>query len=283
MHINFTAILVYVSTLSAALLSVADVLPLRWLPFIIVAGKIADAFTPRAAKRRARPTPPTAGRGQSGRASLALLLAMLALCLSLPFLTTGCPRSKGGGDPAAELVKRASRVASVADNSASDIETAGGVVRSLHAGRLVSDEGARAIAQAALDANSTLAEGVNQSLSYGTLDEFSRANIYEHLDRFRAGLASLNERGTLHIKSETSRALFAALLIASDLVLRRVLGDMEEKMPAGVSIPLDGDIRRKLERARDTCGRNDKALREFLEQLGTPAPTPSPTPAAGLS
>ncbi|HEX8500777.1 MAG TPA: hypothetical protein VF659_09310 [Pyrinomonadaceae bacterium] len=60
---DFTAICIYVTTLTAALMSCAEVLPLKWLPYIIVAGKLADAFTPRAAKRRPRTIPPQAGGG----------------------------------------------------------------------------------------------------------------------------------------------------------------------------------------------------------------------------
>ena len=84
---DFTAICIYVATLSAALLSVADVLPLKWLPYIIVAGKLADAFTPRAAKRHPHTIPPAAGRGQDGRIRLSALLVLLTLCLLLPLLS----------------------------------------------------------------------------------------------------------------------------------------------------------------------------------------------------
>ena len=87
MNLSLTAILIYLTTAASALLSVADVLPQRWLPYIIVAATLGHAFTPRAAKRRLRTIPPQKGGGQNGRASIAALVALLALCLSLLLVT----------------------------------------------------------------------------------------------------------------------------------------------------------------------------------------------------
>jgi hypothetical protein len=276
LKVDFTAICIYVATLSAALLSAADMLPLKWLPYIIVAGKLADAFTPRAAKRRQFTIPPAAGRGQDGRVRLSTLLLLLTLCLPLPFLTTGCPKQAAPQNAntnantnttpvvVARLQKRARKAATALDHAATDIEALALMTAELRAFGLVSDAGARDIQRGLLDANDILSEGADQALSYGSLDEFASAGLAEHLGKFRKALARLNESGTLHIKNPKRHALFSGLLIAADIAISRVESDASDSIPEGVTYTLDATIRRKLERARDTFARAGKRLSEDL-------------------
>lgn len=272
MKVNFFAILVYVAAASSALLSFADVLPKSWLPFIVVIATVTQAFTPRAAKRGARTSPPQAGRGQRGRIRLSALFAGLALCLSL-LLLTGCPKQQSGAvntnanvaqSKADKLQKRAKKAAEVLDHSASDIQALAAITGELRADGIITDAAARDIEKGLLDANGLVAEGAGQALSYGSLDEFARAGLVAHIGKLRKALAGLNERGTLHIKNNKSRATFAGILIAADLVLSRYESDAAEPIPEGVTYTLDATIRRLLERARDQAGRNDKKLREDL-------------------
>jgi hypothetical protein len=274
MKLNAKTLVILLATAAGVILANTSMLPERArLPVTLVALVVVALCEKLLAQDST--APPQTGRGQGGRASLGALLAMLALCLSLPLLT-GCPKSGTAEDAsqARQLSRRAERVAKVVEHAAGDIATVGDVTRELRAGGVVSDDGARDIEQAALEANTVLAEGVNQALGYGTLDEFARSDLYTHLDKFRSALAALNERGALHIKNDRKRALFSALLDASEAVLRRAQSDFDGPLPAGTSFPLGDEIRRRLGRARDQCAANDKKLREDLARpadRGAPA------------
>lgn len=272
MTFNRSAILFYVATLATVLLSVANVLPQSWLPFIIVLAKVADAFTPRAARRRPRTTPPQAGRGQSGRVSLATLLALLALCPSL-LLCTGCPKQKEG-ETREQFVERIAREgAEGLGNASGDIKAIGQMTRSLRDGGLLDADAARTIESGLLDANSALAAATADALTYESAAEFVGAGSVEHVRRARDVIADLHKRGALHIKNPQRKAEFEVLLTATDFVLNRLEDKFDARPSDGEPLPatpLDAELRRRLERARDQYDANDKSLREDLARPAAP-------------
>lgn len=276
MRINVVAILVYVSTATGALLSVADVLPKSWLPVIIILFTLAHAFTPRAARSSTRTSPPQAGGAQSGRASLAVLLALLALCPSL-LLLTACPKQQQG-ETREQFVERVAREGVEGLGHASDdIAAISTVTRSLRDGELLEAEAARAIESGLLDANSALAAATADALTYKSASEFAGAGPVEHVRRARSVLADLHKRGALHIKNEKRKAEFEILLTAADFALGRledtfdVRADESGPLP---QTPLDAELRRRLERARDQYDANDRSLREDLARPAPPDGAP---------
>jgi hypothetical protein len=277
MKFNVPAIFVYATTAATALLSVADLLPKSWLPYIIVAGALAHAFTPRAVKNSSASIPPQTGGGQSGRVSIKMLLAMLALCLSLPLIFAACPKSNpksnansnASQSAADKLQQRASKAAELADHGASDIAAIRATVRVLQRDGVINDEQAHDLEQGTLDANSALSEAVNSALSYGSLDEFARAGMAEHIQKFRTALQNLQAKGALHIKNQTRRAIFDGILVAAGIALDRFESDNAAPIPDGVTYTLDAAIRARLEHAAQSLAANDKQLRADL------APAPS--------
>lgn len=206
--------------------------------------------------------------------SLAKYFVTIALLAALIFVTTGCP-----GDPPANATPEerqaaterlvVSTIATALDAGATGIQTGIDTVHALRVAGAIEAAQSLELARLAKDTNSSVWEGAELTLSFeGDMDASEGQKAVDKLERLIESGQRLNERGTLHIKNNQRKIIFAVGSTAAISFLRLQKNNLQKLLRTpGLRIRIDDASRKKIEGARTTARDNQQRLDDVIKEL----------------